>query len=278
MIRFRIVALRIGVALAPVLARTPRHGRRRPLHGPLALAAAVLLVGASAVRALTEEQCQVSRAKAAGKYANCVQKALATFTFTPLKATVSVAAGKCVAKYAATWANLRKQSGGSGTCAAARFVDNGDGTVTDNLTALQWEKKDNLEGLQNFPDPHDADNTYQWSFTGTVADGSAFTTFLASDVTALNNNGSCFAGDCDWRLPTRNELLAIALPPFPACLTSPCIDPIFGPTQANAYWTSSTVTTLAGNAWVVGFVNGVNFATTADETFAVFVRAVRGGL
>jgi len=38
-----------------------------------------------------------------------------------------------------------------------RFVDNGDGTVTDNMTGLMWEKKDNSSGI------HDMDNIYTWS-------------------------------------------------------------------------------------------------------------------
>src|SRR5215468_1884914 len=50
-------------------------------------------------------------------------------------------------------------------CAAGqpRFVDNGDGTITDHRTGLMWEKKDGLNGRPNEVDLHDADNTYQWA-------------------------------------------------------------------------------------------------------------------
>ena len=74
--------------------------------------------------------------------------------------------------------------------ASPRFVDNGNGTITDRQTCLVWEKKDNAGGL------HDLNNVYQWSSTGTAMDGSAFTAFIAG------LNGAAFAGHQDWRVPT----------------------------------------------------------------------------
>ena len=90
-----------------------------------------------------------------------------------------------------------------------RFVDNGDGTVTDHETGLIWEKKDNFGGGLNLADPHDADNGYAWSASGTVADGAAYTDFLAKLNDGASTDGGastaitgCFVGHCDWRLPT----------------------------------------------------------------------------
>src|SRR5262245_27270599 len=52
-----------------------------------------------------------------------------------------------------------------------RFVDNGDGTVTDQTTGLVWENKENQDGIADFADPHDADNTYTWSGGANAPDG-----------------------------------------------------------------------------------------------------------
>ncbi len=40
------------------------------------------------------------------------------------------------------------------------YTDNGNGTITDNITGLMWERKDDSGGL------HDKDNFYAWSGVG----------------------------------------------------------------------------------------------------------------
>src|SRR5262245_54566491 len=44
-----------------------------------------------------------------------------------------------------------------------RWSDNGDGTVSDNLTGLVWEKKQDLDSNPNAGNVHDADNIYTLS-------------------------------------------------------------------------------------------------------------------
>ncbi len=62
-------------------------------------------------------------------------------------------------KYVAAWAKLAAKNVGT-SCAAARFEDNGDSTVTDHLTRLVWEKKATVAGSGTDPsDRHDVDNT-----------------------------------------------------------------------------------------------------------------------
>ena len=236
--------------------------------------AAALLAGASAASANSptpEQQCQGRRYVAAARYNACALTATSR-VFGGFAVDGSASLGKCRVKYTATWDKLVARGSGTTTCVGDRFVDNGDGTVTDNLTRLQWEKKTNLDGVPSVGDRHDADNTYTWSTTGTLPDGTVHTDFLAT-----LNSGACFTGRCDWRVPTAYELQTILAEPYPCIFTSPCSEPILGPTVADLYWSS---TTDAGppaqqgqrlirfdDGYVAGFANASSH----------YVRAVRGG-
>jgi len=159
----------------------------------------------------------------------------------------------------------------------ARFVDNGDGTITDAMTRLTWEKKDDSGGI------HDKDNTYTLS-TGDVSrvDGTAYTVFLAT----LNQDS--FAGWGDWRLPTISELQSIvdyrefdpaSAPAFNAdCRTSEMGNP--GCTLATCsctapctYWSPSAYVNLPKHAWNIYFVDGSLGVSSETEGFCI--RAVR---
>jgi hypothetical protein len=252
--------------------------------------AASCMVAATAGAATTPEQrCNSERAKAAGVYSECIANAIGmawTVSFT--LAQLQVAARKCVTKYAATWPRLQMKAAGTGViCERDRFRTDVPGIVIDRLTALRWEIKTNLDGTENFADPHDADNTYTWTsppgetpdgedgtgagMTFAAADGTAFTSFLAS-----LNGAPCFTGQCDWRLPTPAELLTIVTPAYPTCPSSPCIDAIFGPTVASQHWSAATIDTLNDFAWNVNFTDGSLDYFWKLQAYAV--RAVRAGL
>jgi len=183
--------------------------------------------------------------------------------------------------------------------AAPRFEDCGDGTVADHQTGLQWEKKTGTLGSPVYcdtvpcPDPHDVNNNYSWSFTGTDPDGIAFTGFLArlNGVHDILREGGepatgCFADHCDWELPKISELQTIligtmAAPGQPAaCPAAPCIDPAFaavgGPTASSFYWSASTLPGFpTTTAFFAAFrTGGVWSAIKSDDNN---VRAVRTG-
>lgn len=175
----------------------------------------------------------------------------------------------------ASWSNIQpSRSDAAGTTTtpltvspmsppAAMLIDNGDGTVTDNQTGLQWEKKDNV-----CPGIHCVDDTYTWSSVPSAA-GTADTVFLP----ALNAGGG-FAGHIDWRLPTAAELQTILLAPCP-CGMSPCIDPVFGPTAASVYWPTTVPPDINPLRFVllVDFSNGYVGPGPADND--AYARAVR---
>jgi hypothetical protein len=161
--------------------------------------------------------------------------------------------------------------------ASPRFVDNGDGTVSDRTTCLMWEKKTGTTGGSSLcpggatcGSDHDVNNLYAWT-AGSPYDpnGPAFFAFLAK-----LNGPSSFAGHDDWRLPTITELQTIVDLSATGCGSgTPCIDPLFGPSHLGGYWSSSTYYANAEGAWYVYlFTGGPYFDSKAN---GYYVRAVR---
>ncbi len=93
------------------------------------------------------------------------------------------------------------------------YTDNGDGTVTDNVTGLMWEQKTNDGG------PGDMDNTYTWK-----------------DALAYCEN-LILGGHTDWRMPTPKELERLV----DLTRSNPAIDTDYFPyTKSGKYWTGTT--------------------------------------
>jgi hypothetical protein len=265
-----------------------------------ALIGLALCTGKALATPTAQQKCDSARITAWRKYVSCVDSVVAKSakgsSFDRWGAFAT-----CRHRYFRKWAAFQSYTGS--TCVGARFTDNGDGTVRDNLTALVWEKKTGTvfgNGVDcsttTCVDSHAVNNLYQWCLDanhdatcdnagGGPADGNAFTDFLAE----LNDSVSaCFAGQCDWRLPTLTELQTILLnrectPSGCSCdppPSNPCIDPTLGPTQnalaANGYWSATSWVVNASNAWNAPFDNSQVY--TQAKTSPAFVRAARGGL
>jgi hypothetical protein len=151
-------------------------------------------------------------------------------------------------------------------------------TVRDNVSGLIWEMKTNGDGVKNYDDPHDFDNTYTWynsnpatngGYAGNPGDGTNTEAFLK----ALND--AHYGGYSDWRLPTFKELTYIVNFSIPA--SGPTIDTGYFPnTQPVFYWSGTTNASSMEYAWGVNFYYG-GYDINHDKWYANFVRAVRGG-
>jgi hypothetical protein len=130
---------------------------------------------------------------------------------------------------------------------AGRFVDNGDGTVTDNCTGLMWQK-----------DTADKDGNG-------MINNNDITTWQEALQYCENLD---FAGYHDWRLPNIRELQSI--PDYGR--VDPSIDPVFG-ALAEWYWSSSSLLDMPYYAWGVFFHGGGAYGGYKEDYY--YVRAVR---
>lgn len=163
-------------------------------------------------------------------------------------------AGLCLALVAGgALAQTCKYESIRATAPASRFADNGDGTVTDEASGLQWKRCS--EGQ---------------SWNGATCTGSA-TAHTWRGALQLADAAS-YAGRSDWRLPNVKELASIV---EQACY-DPAIDPgIFPGTPSYVFWSSSPDASDAGFAWGVLFNYGDGGGDGKGDGGRV--RLVRGG-
>ena len=121
------------------------------------------------------------------------------------------------------------------------YTDNGDGTITDNVTGLIWQKQDDATA-----------RTWDNAIT------------YCSDLT--------LAGQTDWRLPSQIELISI----IDNGVDSPSINPTFFPgTISSGYWSSTTPSYGTSSAQTVHY--GYGGLGGANKTKSHYARCVRGG-
>jgi hypothetical protein len=142
-----------------------------------------------------------------------------------------------------TWAEWPMSNGPAEVAAGApnseTYTDNRDGTITDSVTGLMWQKA---------------------LTTGT------FTQLQAVAFCPTLN----LAGHNDWRLPSRIELVSIV----DYGQSDPSIDTTYFPATPTAgFWSSSPVAGSPSSAWVVVFSDGST--NIYDITSVRDVRCVR---
>jgi hypothetical protein len=134
-----------------------------------------------------------------------------------------------------------------------RFTDNGNGTVTDNLTGLIWLKDAGCFG------------TRPWYEA------------ITDDCSVLAN-GQCGLLDGsragEWRLPNYKELSSL----IDADNNNPALPSghPFTNVQYGGYWSSSTFDPLSDYAWSVSIPNGI--VNWYDKSYGFYVWPVRDPL
>ncbi len=123
--------------------------------------------------------------------------------------------------------------------------NNATGIVTDSATGLQWQDNEIVE----------------------------ITTEGWQGAIDYCENDLMLGGHSDWRLPNENELLSIAnrLRYHPAINIT-----YFLNTALSNYWSSTTLASYTGYAWIVNFNHGrSNYISKTIDNY--YVRCVRGG-
>ncbi len=143
-----------------------------------------------------------------------------------------------------------------------RFTDNSDGTVTDNLTGLIWDKDANRSSSQ-----------ITWASALSVCNN------LADNEDDLTDGSS--AGD--WRLPNIKELQSLIHFGFysPALSNTSGTgkwttdgDP-FSNVWSSYYWSSTGNASNSSYAWNVSLGSG--YVNYYDKSYGSYVWCVRGG-
>lgn len=123
-----------------------------------------------------------------------------------------------------------------------RFIDNGDGTVSDTHLRLMWSR-------------------------GTLNErevGYAAAERLCADLR--------LGGYSDWRLPTIEQLFALA----DRARSEPAIDTaVFSVTRLDWYWSRTPSAWAPLAYWIVSFGNGLASYTAPDNYLGGYVRASR---
>lgn len=124
----------------------------------------------------------------------------------------------------------------------ADYVDNGDGTVTDEVSGLVWEKI-----------------------------GSSSNMIWKDALLWCTQTGT--GGYSDWRLPNKRELERLT----DESHVNPAIDTSYFTETGSIYWTSTTLTSIPGDVFVVDFNTGKTEVLTKGFS-SNYVRCVRSGL
>ena len=136
-----------------------------------------------------------------------------------------------------------------------RFVDNGNGSVSDQVTGLTWTQKDS------------------W------LDVKKFLTYRQAKKYVGKKNEESFAGHNDWRFPSKEEANSLYFRDQEFSIVDKYemqiyIDPAFTEGCGHSTWTSHTRGKIT--AYVFSFVSGTGGHYEVDDSLDTSVRLVCG--
>jgi hypothetical protein len=136
-----------------------------------------------------------------------------------------------------------------------RFIDNGDGTITDKKTQLIWMQNDSYNVFKRF------------------------LVFSGAKKFMSKMNEESFAGHNDWRIPSKEEAHSLYYREKEKSIQDKYemnvyIDPLFTECCGYDTWTSNTRGRIT--AYVFSFASGTGGHKEVDDTLDTSVRLVRG--
>ena len=132
-----------------------------------------------------------------------------------------------------------------------RFIDNGDGTITDTRLSVMWKKTDSFQDIKKW---------VNW--------------FKAKDY-ADKTNADMFAGHSNWRLPKQAEAWSLFDPDKTnkdKYGESIYLDPIFAPGNVGTTWTEDT---KDSSALIIQYEDGGQVWPSQYANLSMAVRLVR---
>ena len=127
-----------------------------------------------------------------------------------------------------------------------RFIDNGDGTITDMFTGLMWEQA-----------PSGSSTDWEGAFTR---------------IDTIN--GSALGGHTDWRLPNRFELMTLVNCGYTADWNGAWLIGQGFSSIVGSYWSSSTNAATTDNKWrgAIGYDSRVYAASQDLSYYTIGIR------
>ncbi len=146
-----------------------------------------------------------------------------------------------------------------------RWCTNGDGTVTDLNNCLVWLQASDCAGNAPWVELASGSPAGAHTRASNLFDGSIV--FSGGDCSLTDSST-----EGDWRLPTRNELVALVKAPEPVHTATP--GPFTG-VVSTVVWSSTSLAASATSAWSVYLGGGL--VGIVSKTFTRRVWPVRGG-